>query len=946
MSKELVNLVQEKLKEDSWTRATISNYSEKDLEKLSDIVKSAKAEGCVEEIKEIADEQLSHSKDNISALYISGMLSLKLGSLDNSSLENLVDIFQNNHKESIVIDICEKIRQDDPSNKFALRILASIYEQTSNDKIWEIYEEIIKVDMSEAEYVKKLAEHYASTGEKADAEKSIDYYKKALRRFVNNKNASSASEIWAKLIEIAPDDYDFFLTIQKKVAKAISAEKSTLLMQELYDCYKKKEKWDTAIDILKIILTIDQKDNWARHEIAECYSKKYANHSHVAEYIRSSDLTQSYRNIFEAINDFEKHIAFDAKTFVYHRSWGVGIIQKVEKDILYINFGKAGKKEISLKMAVNALQSLSNDHIWVIKATQHIPGDKKFEELKEQYKNASKEEKVKITTERRKLLVEKFKNDRIWALKTIIKSFDNHCDFKKIKSELVPSILSASEWTTWSNKAKAELENDNSFGVNPSNINEYIVREKKILPEEKYSNEFKAQKSFFSRIDILLKFIWDETTDKSSEYLDEMCNYFTAYLKSFNEVDEHVIASYLLVQFVKQELQDDVPPSLASFQARYTFAELYKEIENPKEMYYTLRGSKKGDLRQLFLESIKMLPNWEDEFIKLLPEICNEATRAKTAIRALSDAGATEKIQKFAVNAFDDPKSYRYVILFLFKECADEDWFKNANISLEKQLIAIVNIISQCYLEIENHVDSTENKKIITNACNLIFGKTGSDQNKYAEYMLGCDMEKMTHMYTLVDDITELDGSRKSILRNRILSKYPDYKFRAKEEKSSAPKGMLVTAAKLEEKKNLLDKMQNVDLPHIAKEVAEAKEKGDLKENAEYIAAKEAQHKLGNDIKRLQEELARAVVFDPTTATTSIISFGTKVTLLDIDSGKEVVYTILGPWESDTAHGVISYMAPLGDKLLDHKKDEKLSFKLNEKRYNLEVKKIELVKID
>ena len=173
MSKELVNLVQEKLKEDSWTRATISNYSEKDLEKLSDIVKSAKAEGCVEEIKEIADEQLSHSKDNISALYISGMLSLKLGSLDNSSLENLVDIFQNNHKESIVIDICEKIRQDDPSNKFALRILASIYEQTSNDKIWEIYEEIIKVDMSEAEYVKKLAEHYASTGEKADAEKSI-----------------------------------------------------------------------------------------------------------------------------------------------------------------------------------------------------------------------------------------------------------------------------------------------------------------------------------------------------------------------------------------------------------------------------------------------------------------------------------------------------------------------------------------------------------------------------------------------------------------------------------------------------------------------------------------------------------------------------------------------------------------------------------------------------
>lgn len=907
MSKELVDLVQAKLKEDTWTRATISNYSKNDLIDLTAIVERAKSENCAGEIKGICDEQLSHTKDSITALYISGMLGLKQGSLDNSSLEVLVDIFQNNHKEPIVVYMCETILADDKTNKFALRTLASNYEQTGNAEVWSIYERIVKIDLSEAEIAKKLADHYAAEG---DADKANEFYKKALLRYVNNKNINSANEIWSKLVVAIPEEIDFFLLVQRKIAKSISADKSALMMQELYNWYKDNKKWDTAIDILKLNLTIDPKDTWARREISECYAQKYANHSHVEEYIRSSDLNQSYRNVFEAISDFEKHIAFDARNFVFHRTWGVGIILKVDNDNLTINFGKAGKKEISLKMAVNALQPLSRDHIWVIKATV-----------------GSKSSKFKTKED----LAKEIKTNKAWALKTIITSFNNNCDFKKIKAELVPSILTTSEWTSWNSGAKKLLEEDSTFGVNPNNINEYTVRERAITPEEKYSNEFKAQKAFFARIDILCKFVEDETTDKESELLADMFSYFTGFLKSFNEVDEQVIASYLVVKEVGQEI-----PSLA-FQCKYTFAQLYGEIESPKEMYSVLKGSKKGNLRALFLESVKMLPDWENEYIKMFPAILK-----KEVLATIINTGHVDKVQRLATDAFEDFRTYRDVILFMFDECSEEEWFKEANIPLQKQLIAIVNIISQSYREIDNHVDSTENKKIINNACKMLFDK---DNNKYATFMLSCDLDQMGHMYTLVDDIAELDGVYKTQLRNKILEKYPDYKFRAKEEKSSAPKGMLVTAKKLEEKRNLLDKMQNVDIPAIAKEVAEAKEKGDLKENAEYIAAKEAQHKLGNDLKRLQAELARAVIFDPTTATSSMVSFGTKVTLLNKDSGSNESYTILGPWESDPENGVISYMTPLGDALLDHKVGEELSFVINEHKYNFEVKKIEIAKL-
>ena len=908
MSKELVDLVQAKLKEDTWTRATISNYTKNNLIELTTIVEKARNENCIDEIKAVCDEQLSHTKDSITALYISGMLGLKQGSLDNSSLETLVDIFQNNHKEPIVVYMCETILADDASNKFALRTLATNYEQAGNDELWAIYEKIVKVDFSEAEIAKKLADHYEAAG---DAEKANDFYKKALLRYVNNKNINSAKEIWSKLVATIPEEIDFFLLVQRKIAKAISADKSALMMQELYNWYKDNKKWDIAIDILKLNLTIDPKDPWARREISECYAQKYADHSHVEEYIRSSDLNQSYRNVFEAISDFEKHIAFDARAFVYHRTWGVGVILKVENDTLRINFGKNGTKDISLKMAVNALQPLSREHIWVIKATV-----------------GSKSSKFKTKED----LAKEIKTNKAWALKTIITSFNNSCDFKKIKAELVPSILSTSEWTSWNSGAKKLLEEDSTFGVNPNNINEYTVRERAITPEEKYSNEFKAQKAFFARIDILYKFIEDDSTDKESELLADMFSYFTGFLKSFNEVDEQVIASYLVVEDVGLKI-----PEL-KFQSKYTFAQFYGEIENPKEMYTILKGSKKGDLRDKFLTKVKdVLPNWEDEYIKMFPAILRTDTLA-----TIIGAGHVDKVQRLAVSAFDDFRSYRDVILFLFDECSEEDWFKAAEIPLQKQLIAIVNIISQCYREIDNHVESTENKKIIKNACKMLFDK---DNNKYASFMLSCDEEQMSHMYTLVDDIVELDGVIKTQLRNKILEKYPDYKFHTTEEKSAAPKGMLVTAKKLEEKRNLVEKMQNEDIPAIAKEVAEAKEKGDLKENAEYIAAKEAQHKLGNDLKRLQEELARAVIFDPTTATSSLVSFGTTVTLFNKDSSSEEVYTILGPWESDPENGVISYMSPFGNAILDRKVGESLSFTINEHKYNFEVKKIVIAKL-
>lgn len=900
MSEELVKKVQDMVKEETWTRATISNYTTNSLNELAAIVKAAREENCEEEVKAICDEQLSHTNDSIISLYLSGMIALGKGTLDNSALVSLIEIFEKNHKEQLVENMCQSILEDDPSNKFALRKLAEYYKSINDNKIWDLYEKIVKIDFEEADIAKILAERYE---EQSNSEAAINYYKKALLRYVSAKNVNAVKEIWTKLVSLIPEEIDFFLLVQRKIAKGISEDKSALLMQELYQYYKDTAKWDIAIDILKLILTIDNKDFWARKEIVDCFRGKYADHVHLEDYIRSSNLTQSFRNIFEAISDFEKHIAFDAKNFVFHRSWGVGIIRKVQGDMLTINFGKKnGIHEMSLKMAVSALQPLAKDHIWVLKATKT-----------------------------REQLAKMVKDDKTWALKTIIKSFGNSCDDKRIKAELVPAVLTPGEWTSWHSAAQKILATDSTFGVSPNDINVYIVRDHEVTPEEKLANEFKAEKLFFARIDIFMRYLNDDETDKNDELFTDMFSYFTGYLKSFTNVNELVTASYLLVQKVCKEIPSYTSP------AKFTFAELYSEITNPREMYILLKDTKNTTLREDFLANIRLLPDWDVQYLRLFPTVL-KAELLTTLIKA----GKTDKLQSFARECFENFRDYREAAIYMFKECREEEWFKAADISYEHQLVSLINIISQCYREINNHVNTTDNKKIIKNACALLFG---DKDNLLLEYMLENGPETCTRLYTMVNDIKDLDSSYKARLRSGILGKYKDFKFQETESKQEAPKGLIVTAAMLEVKKAQVEDIEKVQIPANAIEVSDARAKGDLKENAEYSAAKEKQHMLNVTLKRLKEEIDRAVIFDPTTLTTSVVSYGTTAVLHNEIENKDEEFSIFGPWESDPEKGIISYLSPFGNAILDAKTGEKLDFVINEHQYSYTVKEIKAAKI-
>ena len=113
-----------------------------------------------------------------------------------------------------------------------------------------------------------------------------------------------------------------------------------------------------------------------------------------------------------------------------------------------------------------------------------------------------------------------------------------------------------------------------------------------------------------------------------------------------------------------------------------------------------------------------------------------------------------------------------------------------------------------------------------------------------------------------------------------------------------------------------LDHMKSVERPHISNQIAEARDKGDLSENAEYDAAKEAQGLLEMKIAKLEDVLANARVLDSQNIDLSKVGVLTKVRLKNVANGATMTYSLVAEKEADIKQSKISVSSPIGKGLL------------------------------
>ena len=128
------------------------------------------------------------------------------------------------------------------------------------------------------------------------------------------------------------------------------------------------------------------------------------------------------------------------------------------------------------------------------------------------------------------------------------------------------------------------------------------------------------------------------------------------------------------------------------------------------------------------------------------------------------------------------------------------------------------------------------------------------------------------------------------------------------------------TFSGLEKIKLELDNLKKTERPQIIQAISVAREHGDLKENAEYHAAKEKQAFIEGRITELEDVTSRAEVIDFTKLTGETVTFGAKVKIVDEENDKETNYQIVGPYEANLEEGLISIASPIAKSLIGKEK--------------------------
>lgn len=149
-----------------------------------------------------------------------------------------------------------------------------------------------------------------------------------------------------------------------------------------------------------------------------------------------------------------------------------------------------------------------------------------------------------------------------------------------------------------------------------------------------------------------------------------------------------------------------------------------------------------------------------------------------------------------------------------------------------------------------------------------------------------------------------------------------------------------ITREGYEKRKAELDQLTNVEMPDVAARIAAARELGDLRENAEYHAAREAQGMLQAKIDYLQDQLSRAFIIDTNDLPKDQVAFGAVVRVRDLDLDDEEVFHIVGPGEDDIANNKILTSSPMGQALVGKKVGEVAEFRAPMGTVRFEVKEI------
>ena len=571
-----------------------------------------------------------------------------------------------------------------------------------------------------------------------------------------------------------------------------------------------------------------------------------------------------------------------------HRSWGFGQISGYdpEREMILIDFEEEDRKNHAMDpvFCLGKLEVLPDDHI----LSKHRSNPSEVETM-------AKKEPVNLVI-------------------SILGNCEDGCAQTREIERILSYLLGPTKGKKWWTATKKLLVKDPRVAVPNKKTEPYVLRDEPVKPEQEVLLDFFDEKRSTHKI-ILAEKLFDLATEKEDLQADlpRVLHELTVAIMEARNLTQ---AERLYGIWVRNNLARDVEEDVEKLEP--TSASILDEC---KDELPALADQLPTKFHRRFLDLISRVyeENWKTTVVHLLQNTSFKFSGE--CAHFLVDKEESKLLLKSLNNSLDEQTLKAPVLLWILK-FRELSKFKDLLTDLigPRLLTAVFSAID--YESLQN-----------ASSRRIPLAEILSDDRELLPTILqkGTAENAKDLAQALILNPGFEDLSKKSLLA-RFIKKFPEIQdiLDGKNDSDASSEStvqvtddsLIVSQASYDQKMEDLDLLNKEKIPANSQAIEAARELGDLRENAEYQMAKDEQKVLLARQSELQTDLMRAKPTDFMDAPTDFVGIGSIVNLIDSNSGENQRYVILGAWDSDPDNNILSYLTPLGQKLLGKKNGE------------------------
>jgi transcription elongation factor GreA len=493
--------------------------------------------------------------------------------------------------------------------------------------------------------------------------------------------------------------------------------------------------------------------------------------------------------------------------------------------------------------------------------------------------------------------------DPVTFTASVLANYGNKRTQDELTRILVPALFTEADFKRWWETAKKLLKKDGHFSFPAKKTDPIVYRSESVSHADQHLAAFQQARQLKDQIFALEKILRD------AEDFGELLPQLQSVLENAEEAARRNLklktAECLTLITLRDEIVDRTKGLRRGPDALTLPAILLEEQRNLTSLLEEIPAAKLKRALGAFQEAFG-----EDWSTKALLLVTRGSTRlVAEAARLLQEHGKTSELRTALDRSIRDHSISSAALTWL---CDKKERNKKEG---EFRSLLHPRVVSALLSALErDQFNENRDRKLH----DLLVG----DEGLLPDLLANAEVEEVREAMRklLLSPVFE-DLNKRSLL-GRFVRAYPELESLISGDREEKQESLVVSWESLQRRQEEYEEIINKKIPENTRDIAEAAAHGDLKENAEFKAAKETQRMLGRRRADLEREIMTARGTDFANADTAQVSIGTSVRLRNTDNGSEETFHILGAWDGDVEKGIISYKAPIARALIGHKQGE------------------------